>query len=122
MRAITWQRYTRFLHIAKHGTKTGKGLRSSHGFFPSEGLGAFPQKADKFLLLLRYVKTRPVIPQSEAPIALTITFKSGHWYVCVCTLLKRSRQRRDGDGPTFSKAWDDIKHRGRDFCPEEAAF
>ena len=36
MRAITWQRYTRFLHIAKHGTKTGKGLRSSHGFFPSE--------------------------------------------------------------------------------------
>jgi hypothetical protein len=36
MRAITRQRYTRFLHIAKHGTKTGKGLRSSHGFFPSE--------------------------------------------------------------------------------------
>jgi hypothetical protein len=36
MRAITYQRYTRFLHIAKHGGKTGKGLRSSHGFFPSE--------------------------------------------------------------------------------------
>ena len=35
MRAITRQRYTRFLHIAKHGTKTGKGL-SQHGFFPSE--------------------------------------------------------------------------------------
>ena len=36
LRAITRQRDTRFLHIAKHGGKTGKGLRSSHGFFPSE--------------------------------------------------------------------------------------
>ena len=35
MRAITYQRYTRFLNIAKHGGKTGKGLRSTR-LFPSE--------------------------------------------------------------------------------------
>ena len=34
MRAITHQRYTRFLHIAKHGSKTGKGLSQQSRLFP----------------------------------------------------------------------------------------
>ena len=46
--------------------------------------------------------------ENSQDFALTITFKSGHWYVGLHAP-QTSRQRNDGDGPTFSKAWDDIK-------------
>jgi hypothetical protein len=39
---------------------------------------------------------------------LTITLKSGHWYVGLHAP-QTSRQRSDGDGATFLEAWDDLK-------------
>jgi len=49
-----------------------------------------------------------LLRENSQDFALTITFKSGHWYVGLHAP-QTSRQRNDGDGPTFSKAWDDIK-------------
>ena len=49
-----------------------------------------------------------LLRESSQDFALTITFKSGYWYVGLHAP-QTSRQRSDGNGPTFSKAWDDIK-------------
>ena len=49
-----------------------------------------------------------LLRENSQEFALTITFKSGHWYVGLHAP-QTSRQRNDGDGPTFSKAWDDIR-------------
>ena len=49
-----------------------------------------------------------LLRENSQEFALTITFKSGHWYVGLHAP-QTSRQRNDGDGPTFSNAWDDIR-------------
>ena len=49
-----------------------------------------------------------LLRENSQDFSLSVTFKSGHWYVGLHAP-QTSRQRSDGDGPTFSKAWDDIK-------------